>query len=201
MFRILVLLTAVAAFAPLAAQPDAQPRAVQLLNSERIEQRFGSYGIEVLASDAELRVSNLYSTEPDGWICRTFAVVRYPAEVAPAFAAEHAEILAGGSIGAVFAARGWSVERRHRWLGEVPATERVRALMGGIAPTPLAIHVFELIVTRDQRSFRYALIAEVHHPDHLGLGELREIFGAAFAGTGDGDTAAAMLAVTLEAMR
>ena len=36
-----------------------QPR--ELLNSERIEQQFGSYGIDVLESDAEMRVSNLYS--------------------------------------------------------------------------------------------------------------------------------------------
>ena len=33
----------------------------QLLNSERIEQRFGSFGIDVLASEPGMRVSNLYS--------------------------------------------------------------------------------------------------------------------------------------------
>ena len=32
-----------------------------ILNSERIEQHFGSYGIEVLASEAGLRRSNLFS--------------------------------------------------------------------------------------------------------------------------------------------
>ena len=32
-----------------------------LLNSERIKQKFGSYGINILDANAELRVSNLYS--------------------------------------------------------------------------------------------------------------------------------------------
>src|SRR5262245_42966767 len=39
----------------------AVPAAPELLNSERIEQKFGSYGIAVLRSDERLRVANLYS--------------------------------------------------------------------------------------------------------------------------------------------
>ena len=50
------------------------PERRELLNSERIAQRFGSYGIEVLESDGRVRVSNLYSNEQGGRICRTFAV-------------------------------------------------------------------------------------------------------------------------------
>jgi hypothetical protein len=38
------------------------PAGAQILNSERIEQTFGSYGIEVIASEGSLRLSNLYST-------------------------------------------------------------------------------------------------------------------------------------------
>ena len=48
-----------------------------ILNSDRIEQRFGSYGIEVLASEAGLRRSNLFSYEGDTAICRTYAVVQF----------------------------------------------------------------------------------------------------------------------------
>lgn len=48
-----------------------------LLNSERIAQRYGSYGIEVLASDCGLRVSDLYSGEQTDRVTRTLAVVRF----------------------------------------------------------------------------------------------------------------------------
>jgi len=78
----------------------------QLLNSERIAARFGNYGIEVLAGDSRERVSNLYSEANGERTCRTFAVVRYPAAIDSAVAAEHDEIVRGGSIGAVFAAHG-----------------------------------------------------------------------------------------------
>ena len=39
----------------------AASASAQILNSERIEQTFGSYGIDVLYSDEVLRLSNLYS--------------------------------------------------------------------------------------------------------------------------------------------
>jgi hypothetical protein len=179
------------------AQPAAEVEEGRpLLNSERIARRFGSYGIEVLASDSALRVSNLYSVEAEGRICRTFAVVRYPSEIDPAFAEEHDLVLEGGSIGAVFAERGWNVERRHLWLGEIPASGRVSALMGNIPPASLAVHVFELVVARGATSFAYAIIAEVHHPDYLKLEDLRRIFGTATAG----EAAGRMLLATLEAM-
>src|SRR5262245_20843411 len=78
------------------AQTRPQPGR-ELLNSERIEQKFGSYGIEVLRSDTRARAADLFSTATSGGgeqrTCRTFAVTRYPDEIAPAFAAEHREIL------------------------------------------------------------------------------------------------------------
>jgi hypothetical protein len=49
----------------------AAPITAQILNSERIEQTFGSYGIDVIASDALLRVSNLYSRHDGEKITRT----------------------------------------------------------------------------------------------------------------------------------
>lgn len=198
---VLAALAFVAAVQALGAEAQTSAEQRQLLNSERIEQRFGSYGIEVLASDGRLRVASLYSTEPEGRVCRTFAVTRYPSVIEPAFADEHAVILDGGSIGAVFAGRGWQVERRHLWLGEVPPSTKVLALMGGVAPAPLAVHLFELIVSRDGASYRYATIAEVHHPAYLTADELRSIFGADWRAADSLDTATGMLGVALEAMR
>jgi hypothetical protein len=151
-----------------------------LLNSERIEQRFGSYGIEVLESDSRVRVSNLFSVHDGHRICRTFAVVMFARDPGPGIAEEHRLIVAGGSIGAVFASRGWTVHKRPRLSGEVPmpeAGDRLAALMGVSGPGRLAIDVYSLFVSREGPTIGYATIAEVHHPDYLDLAELRALHG------------------------
>lgn len=168
----LALSLAVRAQAPASAGVDRE-----LLNSERIEQAFGSYGIEVLSSTPELRVSNLYSTQGGRRVCRTFAVVVYPHGVDEGLLAEHAAILDGGSIGATFAASGWRVRKDHRYFGEIASTPKLESLMGGIEPTRLAVHVYGLSVAKDDADTEYASIVEVHHPDYLGLAELRAIYG------------------------
>jgi hypothetical protein len=171
--------------APLAvvAQPvsSAELRAAnaqELLNSERIEERYGSYGVEVLESDRTTRVSNLYSEHAEQRICRTFAVVRFPANIPSSLAAEHAAILSGGSIGATFAARGWTVVKVHQYVGEIATTPRLAALMGGIDAARLAVHVYGLEVVKDGVRLEYATIAEVHHPDYLDLVDIQEIYGS-----------------------
>jgi hypothetical protein len=161
-------------------RPDAtvgaeRPR--ELLNSERIEGTFGSYWIQVLESGGGIRVSNLYSEEGEGRICRTFAVVRYPASVDPALASEHAAIVAGGSIGATFAQSGWTVVKVHRFFGEIDATARLEQLMGGMQAPRLAVHVYAFDIVRGGERFEYAMIAEVHHPEYLRLANVREIYG------------------------
>src|ERR1044072_7114553 len=85
----------------------AQPAERELLNSERIEAKFGSYGIEVLEQNALRRVSNLYSGSGGEKPCRSSAVVPSPPQIDEAVATEHAAVLAGGSLGAVFVAAGW----------------------------------------------------------------------------------------------
>lgn len=153
----------------------------QLLNSERIAAGFGNYGIEVLASDSRERVSNLYSEANGQRTCRTFAVVRYPATIDPALAAEHDEIVHGGSIGAVFAAHGWRVEKTNLRYFEIDAPARVAALMHVAPGRRLAAHAYELDVVKDGRSFEYALLVEIHHPDYLQRDDLPAIYGAADA--------------------
>jgi hypothetical protein len=172
-----LLLTLVAGCATQA--PAAAPHT--LLNSERIAQRFGSYGVEVLDSDGQLRVSNLYSGAGDQRICRTFAVVVFEPALDPRVATEHQTILAGGSIGAVFKSRGWAVDKRHRLLAEIPAplnSDRLTGLMHLANPRPLAIDVYELVVSRGDVSVDYATIAEVYHPDYLNVGDLRALYGS-----------------------
>ena len=174
---------ALAATALAVTQAPAQPATPEreLLNSERIEQRFGSYGIDVLAQSDTVRVSSLFSRHEGRRVTRTFAVVLYPGDVDARLAGAHETILDGGSIGAVFTARGWSVGKRHRFFGLLDSTVRVERMMGGIAPTPLAVHVYVLDVARSGTRLEYATIVEVHHPDYLALDELQAIYGNGYA--------------------
>jgi hypothetical protein len=168
----------------LTSRPDATAgieRSRELLNSERIERAFGSYGIEVLESDGGIRVSNLYSEVGGARIGRTFAVVLYPASVDSGFAREHAAIVAGGSIGATFTQSGWTVVKVHRYFGEIDATPRLAQLMGGIEAPRLAVHVYAFEIVRGGERFEYAMIAEVHHPDYLRAANVREIYGDGLA--------------------
>lgn len=178
----LVGISALGALDAAAQATEAAPSRVesssrQLLNSERIAARFGNYGIEVLASDPRERVSNLYSEANGERTCRTFAVVRYPAAVDPALAAEHDEIVRGGSIGAVFAAHGWQVQKTNLRYFEIGAPGRVAGLMRVAAGTRLAAHAYELDVAKAGRMFQYALLVEIHHPDYLKRDDLQTIYG------------------------
>ncbi len=88
----LILLVAIEAFGQAGTARAA--REPELLNSQRIERTFGSYGIEVLESDTRIRVSNLFSTEGG---TASAARSRWSAirdSIAPACAAEHAAIVA-----------------------------------------------------------------------------------------------------------
>ena len=200
MHRAFVSLVSVFAFAVLfgvaAQQPAAPDR--ELLNSERIEHAFGSYGIEVLSSTSAVRVSKLFSTHDGREICRTFAVVAFPSSIDDAIATEHSLILQGGSIGATFAAAGWQVSKVHHYFGELPATDKVAVLMGGIEQRPLAVHVYALGVSKGGIEMEYASIVEVHHPDYLDHADIVGIYGPVDAAS-DGSVAE-LLALTMRQM-
>jgi len=148
-------------------------------NSERIRAKFGSYGIEVLENSPGLRVSSLYSTHDGVNINRTFAVVAYPEIVDPAFAKEHEAIINGESIGIVFKQNGWLIRKDHQYFGkiETPASHFGLADTGPGGVIPAAIHVYSLSVKKGEAEFRYATIAEIHHPDYLSPDDLAWIYG------------------------
>jgi len=147
------------------------------LNSERIQQQFGSYGVELLRQDAELRVSNLFSTNGGQRTCRTLAVVRLASEVPAELAAAHAEIVAGGSIGAVLSRNGWQVVKRRLDLSqiEVMAGSRAAILMQLPGNAVLATDLYELFAQQGKLALSYAVIAEIHHPDYMTLTQLRTL--------------------------
>jgi hypothetical protein len=168
----------IVALALLGHAPSFGQPARELLNSERIAAAFGSYDIEVLEQDDAVRVSNLFSANGGERTCRTFAVVRY-GRIGAEIRAEHAAIVAGGSIGAVFASMGWEVRKTHLRYSELAAPPRLAKLMRIETGTPLAMHVYALDVANESGVHEYAVLAEIHHPEYLGSEELRAIYGPA----------------------
>lgn len=150
-----------------------------LLNSERIEQRFGSYGIEVLASEAGLRRSSLYSLSGDEPVCRTFAVVRFADQLDERYSEEHSKVLAGNSIGAIFKSHGWEVHKQTVYIGRLDLPEErttVSQQMHMSGAQDLALHVYQLLLVKDEQVFEYAMIVETHHPDYMSEKKLRELY-------------------------
>jgi len=152
----------------------------QLLNSERIEQSFGSYGVDVIQSGNEGRVSSLYSGSGADKVTRTFAVVKFSGRIRPAIASEHARVESGQSLGAVFKSAGWQIEKHNVFIGELEVTAKyslLSELMQLSLPENLAAHVYLFVVRKDERSYNYATITELHHPDYLSVEDLKDAYG------------------------
>ncbi len=180
-FVALALASASTAIAQSAAPSSVAAQAREQLNSERIEARFGSYGVEVLEPGPPVRVSSLYSTQDGVHVCRTFAVVRYPDRIDAALAAEHEEIVHGGSIGAVFARHGFRVRKTHLYFGVTAATPRLAALMHVPVGAKLALDAYVLDVAKSGATYEYAALVEIHHPDYLSQADLAAVYGPADA--------------------
>ena len=150
-----------------------------VLNSERIQQQFGSYGVDVLTSEPGLRRSSLYSVAEDDRICRTYAIVRFAGEMDDSYSHEHTKVLEGNSLGNVFKTNGWGIRKQTLHIGSISinATDgQIFDLMRLVAERSLALHVYQLLLTKNEQIFEYATILEVHHPDYLIESELLEIY-------------------------
>lgn len=163
------------------------------LNSERITETFGSYGVHIVAQSRAQRASCLFSGSGDSRVCRTLALVRYAAAPDPRIAPSLDRVRDGASLGATLQEDGWTVTKRHRFIDEFDAEDPVyRGLQRFFAldETPsLAVHLYTLDAERGDRIIPVAELLEVHHPAYLSADELREIYGtnlAASAGQIDG---------------
>ncbi|MDH4313895.1 MAG: hypothetical protein OEW68_03545 [Gammaproteobacteria bacterium] len=167
-FRHLIVICALALVCACASQTE-------FLNSDRIERRFGSYGVEVLWADDAQRISNLYSNEADGRICRTFAVVRFELPLDTRIEVEHSQVVAGASIGQVFRGAGWRIDKTSLEFGTARAADFPDLpMMMRIQPTTvLATYEYRFDVIRDGLRIPYATITEFYHPDYLSLTELQ----------------------------
>ena len=149
------------------------------MNSERIKRQFGSFGIDIIESSDERRVSSLYSLEDGGKVCRTYALVEFRHPVEAALAEEHRLVLAGQSIGAVFKSRGWSITKRHTHVGSRMLTrddEDTAGPMRLAVPQRVALHSYVFEVRKQGAVFDYAAITEMHHPLYLTEADLQSIY-------------------------
>ena len=163
----------------IAAALDACAHESERLNSERIAERFGSYGIEVISSEPGMRRSNLYSSENDVRTCRTYAVVRFVDEPDAIIDDEHAQILAGKSIGAIFKASGWTILKETLHVGTATlddATHPVATMMHLDRKADVAMHVYRLLLEKQQQAIDYATLIELHHPDYLSRDDLLDLY-------------------------
>ena len=150
-----------------------------LLNSERIEKRFGSYGISILASEQGLRRSSLFSLENGKPVCRTYAVVSFFDRLDERYREEHAKVLAGNSIGAIFRSHGWDVHKQTLYIGSLSladADAAIGRLMLLTGPRTLALHIYQLLLKRSEQVVEYATIIEAHHPDYMAENDLVELY-------------------------
>ncbi|MBT8101468.1 MAG: hypothetical protein KJO95_00780 [Gammaproteobacteria bacterium] len=150
-----------------------------LLNSERIEKRFRNYGIEVLASEAGLRRSSLYSLHDRTAICRTYALVRFADQLDEQYREEHAQVLSGNSIGATFRSQGWDVHKQTTYIGRLALPGESTAigdLMRISGKQELALHVYQLLLVSNDNVYEYATIMETHHPEYLSEKDLHELY-------------------------
>jgi hypothetical protein len=169
---------------PVDGSQDIAPESLRpLLNSQRIEKIFGNYQIEVLKNGDQLRVSDLHSLADGVRTTRTLALVTYDEKIDQELTDEHRMIVRGQSIGEVFLAHAWVVEKENRYFGEIEASQDYApsyAKMGDIPATNLAVHIYELFVRKGDLRVHYADIAEVHHPDFLDLVDLQAIYAEFF---------------------
>ncbi len=146
-----------------------------LLNSDLIEKKFGSYGVEVVRQDENQRVSSLYSFEGGERITRTLAMVHFLGREEPALQAIHEAILAGSSIGKTFRDAGWAIDKMPLRAEEITATVHdveIGELMHIELPARLAAFSYDFVVSKNGQTHDYARITEIYHPDYLKLKDL-----------------------------
>lgn len=163
----------------LAAALSACSLQPELLNSERIKQRFGNYGIDVIEQNSGIRRSNLYSIDNGVRTCRTYAVVKFIDPSLAEIAAVHEAVLGGRSIGATFKDAGWQINKKTSYIGSAQISDAQHAnakMMRLHAPVNVGVHAYQLSIEKGSRFIHYATIVESHHPSYLTQTELAEIY-------------------------
>ena len=162
--------------AVLAAALSACSLQPEVLNSERIKDR---YGIEIIQQDDNIRLSNLYSTHDGDQICRTYAIVKFVGSNFVDLTEVQNKIVDGASIGSTLKNDGWEIRKESIYVGtlNLPISARaISALMRLQPDVELAVHAYKLHIEKASFSVHYATIIETHHPEYLGTTELRDLY-------------------------
>ena len=147
------------------------------LNSERIAQRYGSYGVELIEQSQDARLSCLYSRHGERHVCRTVAMVWFQQPVDPELTEADRLIRGGASIGATFQRLGWHVEKANIDIGEYRLkSPDMGSRMDVAVPAALAMHIYLFRAERDGRRLNYATIVELHHPDYLDRKDVERLY-------------------------
>ena len=149
------------------------------LNSEKIKQQFGSYGVEILEANDRQRVTSLYSEDGGVRTTRTLALVNFADASNPEIAAIHLDILNGGSIGAEFKSNGWRISKETLRTCSRPFDILAYPGLAGMnieSPAILALHEYRFRLSKNDTSIHYATITEIHHPDYLDLQRLTRAY-------------------------
>lgn len=148
--------------------PWLQPN---LLNSKRIELKFGSYGVDVLAQNpiAGYRLSSLYSEHEGKKIVRTLAFTQYETNMNDKLMAAHQEILAGASIGSTLKNHGFEIKKDLIYKG--PSQDPMH-----IQEPPFASVIYSLLAKEGDNYYPYCIILEVYSPEFLTLLEVDQIW-------------------------
>ena len=163
----------------LAAALSACSLQPEVLNSERIKDRFGSYGVEIIEQNDEARRSSLYSTSNGKRTCRTYAVVKFSGSDAFDISDVHRKVVDGASIGSTLRSDGWEIRKETVYVGEVALPDMhhpIGELMHLQSATNLAVHAYHLHIEKGPTSLHYATIVETHHPEYLDKSELLELY-------------------------
>ena len=91
-----------------------------LLNSKRIELKFGSYGVQAIPQENnQVRLSNLFSISQGRKYTRTIALTLFTDVLDPSLEISHQEILNGGSIGIVLNKNGFLIKKDIFYIDEL----------------------------------------------------------------------------------
>ena len=91
----------------------------------------------------------------------------------------HARVIDGASIGSTLKEDGWEIRKETFFIGtlSVPGDGHpINDLMQLQHAAELAVHAYNLHIEKADMSVHYATIVETHHPDYLGVNELRGLY-------------------------
>lgn len=148
-----------------------------LLTSERINAKFGSFGVQVLLQDelSNIRFSNLYSLENGEKITRTLALVNFVEKIDPRLKKTHQEILDGASLGATLTKHGFLLQKNIVFTGVFDGLPPQLNAMMKVPNTEFAATIYEVLVKINNDTVPYCTITEIFSPAFVSKTELTSL--------------------------